>query len=112
MNIVRSPIFVRRPSQHSRYLFGAVTLRPHHPGHFGTYYSPAVNYLSALDLFENSYFDAFASGASSLASMGTFYATNENGIANAITDTRLEITGRSIYVHGSIAHGAEHCNQR
>jgi hypothetical protein len=57
------------------------------------YYSQAVNYFSSLDLFENSYFDAFASRASSLTSMGTFYATNENGIANTLQDTwRLSVS--------------------
>jgi len=57
------------------------------------YYSQAVNYFSSLDLFENSYFDAFASSASSLTSMGTFYATNEKGIANTLKDTwRLSVS--------------------
>jgi hypothetical protein len=51
------------------------------------YYDQAVNYFSSLNLFENSYFDGFASSASSLTNMGTFYAANENGIANALTDT-------------------------
>jgi hypothetical protein len=51
------------------------------------YYSQAVNYFSSLDLFENSYFDAFASSASSMTNMETFYAPNENGTANALTDT-------------------------
>jgi hypothetical protein len=57
------------------------------------YYSQAVNYFSSLDLFENSYFDAFVSSSSSLTSMGTFYAINENGIANILQDTwRLSVS--------------------
>jgi Family of unknown function (DUF5696) len=51
------------------------------------YYSQAVNYFRSLDLFENGYFDAFASSASSLTSEGTFYATNQNGVANGLKDT-------------------------
>ena len=51
------------------------------------YYSQAVNYIGSLDLFENSYFDAFASSASTLTNVETYYAPNENGTTNPLTDT-------------------------
>lgn len=53
------------------------------------YYSQAVNYMSSLDLFENSYFDPFASHATSISTTGgqeTFYAANENGLSNRLAD--------------------------
>lgn len=53
------------------------------------YYSQAVNYLSSLDLFENSFFDAFASHATTLSNTAapkTFYAPNENGGYNILSD--------------------------
>jgi hypothetical protein len=53
------------------------------------YYSQAVNYIGSLDLFENSYFDAFDSHATTIstaAGQETFYAVNENGTANPLND--------------------------
>jgi hypothetical protein len=60
------------------------------------YYSQAVNYIGSLDLFENSYFDAFASNASTLNGVDTFYAPNENGAANALQDTWKVSVSQSI----------------
>jgi hypothetical protein len=51
------------------------------------YYSQAVNYMGSLDLFENGYFDAFASNASTLTDVETFYAPKGNGVTNALQDT-------------------------
>ncbi len=53
------------------------------------YYSQAVNYLGALDLFENSFFDAFASRATTLSNTTgpeTFYSANGNGVYNVLRD--------------------------
>jgi hypothetical protein len=43
------------------------------------YYSQAINYVGALDLFENAYFDSFASNGSTLTNVETFYAPNGMG---------------------------------
>lgn len=54
------------------------------------YYSQAVNYLSSLDLFENSFFDPFSSRATILTNTTgpkTFYAPNGNGVFNNLNDT-------------------------
>jgi hypothetical protein len=51
------------------------------------YYSQAINYVGALDLFENAYFDSFASNGSTLTNVETFYAPNGNGATNALWDT-------------------------
>jgi hypothetical protein len=51
------------------------------------YYSQAINYVGSLDLFENAYFDPFASTASTLTNVETFYAPNGNGVTNALSDT-------------------------
>jgi hypothetical protein len=51
------------------------------------YYSQAVNLLGSFDLFENSYFDPFASHASTLTEAETFYALNGNGATNLLQDT-------------------------
>jgi hypothetical protein len=53
------------------------------------YYSQAVNYLSSLDLFENSFFEPFASHATTLSNTTapkTFYAANANGAYNVLSD--------------------------
>jgi hypothetical protein len=53
------------------------------------YYSQAVNYVNSLDLFENSYFDSFDSHATTIstnAGQETFYAANENGGHNKLSD--------------------------
>ena len=53
------------------------------------YYSQAVNYLSSLNLFENSYFDPFDSRATTLSNSSapeTFYGPNESGTYNALAD--------------------------
>ena len=60
------------------------------------YYSQAVNYIGSLDLFENSYFDPFASNASAFGAGETFYAPNGNGVANALQDTWKVSVSQSI----------------
>jgi hypothetical protein len=53
------------------------------------YYSQAVNYLSSADLFENSYFDTFASNATTLTTTNgqeTFYGPNLSGKYNVLND--------------------------
>ena len=51
------------------------------------YYSQAINYLGSFDLFENAYFDPFASNASTLTPVETFYALNGSGATNILNDT-------------------------
>lgn len=50
------------------------------------YYSQAVNYLSSVDLFENSYFDSFASNATTLSGVETFYGPNVSGGHNILNE--------------------------
>jgi hypothetical protein len=53
------------------------------------YYSQAVNYLDSADLFENSYFDSFASNATTLSTANgqeTFYGPNLSGDHNILND--------------------------
>lgn len=53
------------------------------------YYSQPVNYLSSADLFENSYFDPFASRATAISTTNgqeTFYGPNENGDHNILNE--------------------------
>lgn len=53
------------------------------------YYSQAVNYLESGDLFENSYFDSFASNATTLSTTNgqeTFYGPNLSGDHNILND--------------------------
>lgn len=53
------------------------------------YYSQPVNYLSSMDLFENSYFDPFASSATTMSATNvqeTFYGPNESGDHNVLND--------------------------
>jgi hypothetical protein len=51
------------------------------------YYSQAINYLGSFDLFENAYFDPFASNASTLTPVETFYTVNGSGATNILNDT-------------------------
>lgn len=52
------------------------------------YYSQPVNYLSSADLFENSYWDPFASHATAFSANGqeTFYAPNLSGDHNVLNE--------------------------
>jgi uncharacterized protein DUF5696 len=53
------------------------------------YYSQSVNYLSSADLFENSYFDSFASNATTIStnnSQETFYGPNLSGDHNVLNE--------------------------
>jgi Family of unknown function (DUF5696) len=52
------------------------------------YYSQALNYMSSVDLFENSYFDSFASSATTISTNGqeTFYGPNQSGDHNVLND--------------------------
>jgi hypothetical protein len=63
------------------------------------YYSQAVNYIGSLGLFENSYFDAFASNASTISTVPvqkSFYAVNENGSPNSLKDVWKVSVSKSI----------------
>jgi hypothetical protein len=63
------------------------------------YYSQAVTYIGSLELFENSYFDAFASNASTISTVPvqkTYYAVNENGSANPLKDIWKVSVSKSI----------------
>jgi hypothetical protein len=51
------------------------------------YYSQAVNYIQSLGLFENTYFDPFASYASTFTPVEAYYAPNEAGVTNYFSDT-------------------------
>jgi hypothetical protein len=53
------------------------------------YYSQPVNYLSSVDLFENSYFDPFASQPTTISTTNgqeTFYGPNETGGHNILNE--------------------------
>ena len=53
------------------------------------YYSQPINYLSSVDLFENSYFDAFASSATTISTTNgqeTFYGPNLSGDHNVLNE--------------------------
>jgi hypothetical protein len=53
------------------------------------YYSQAVNYLSSADLFENSYFDPFASNATTISTINgqeIFYGPNRSGDHNVLNE--------------------------
>jgi uncharacterized protein DUF5696 len=50
------------------------------------YYSQPVNYLSSVDLFENAYFDAFASHATTMNGQETFYGPNLSGDHNILNE--------------------------
>jgi hypothetical protein len=53
------------------------------------YYSQPVNYLSSVDVFENSYFDPFASRATIISGTNgqeTFYGPNESGNHNVLNE--------------------------
>ena len=53
------------------------------------YYSQPVNYLSGLNLFENSYFNPFDSHATVISAKSgqeTYYGPNEGGLHNALRD--------------------------
>jgi hypothetical protein len=66
------------------------------------YYSQPVNYLSSADLFENSYFDAFASNATTISTTNgqeTFYGPNLSGDHNVLNEVwKLAVSKKIVNV--------------
>jgi hypothetical protein len=66
------------------------------------YYSQPVNYLSSVDLFENSYFDSFASSATTISTANgqeTFYGPNLSGDHNILNEVwKLSISKNIVNV--------------
>jgi hypothetical protein len=67
------------------------------------YYSQPVNYLSSVDLFENSYFDPFASRATTMSGANvpeeTFYGPNESGGYNILNEVwKLAVSNNIVNV--------------
>jgi hypothetical protein len=74
------------------------------------YYSQSVNYLSSADLFENSYFDSFASNATTLSTTNgqeTFYGPNLSGGYNILNEVwKLAISNNIVNVLPYPEHAA------
>jgi hypothetical protein len=74
------------------------------------YYSQAVNYLSSVDLFENSYFDSFASNATTMNDQETFYGPNLSGDHNILNEVwKLAISKDIVNVLPYPEHPASPC---